>query len=298
MPLTFDQVEQSTALAGPVELFTFTSPTATWRRTSAPSDVTFGGNVYTAVPGGRDAIAIVDVAGDQSALAIDLIASDAIAQNFVNGVPPDSLLVTLVRYHPTYGVSLQFWSGYASAVSFKDRFASFRVPSLTFDALSLDVPSVCATRHCNNVLGDGQCTIAFTGSAFGTPFQITNKTIASISGDGKTIVLSGTLPDPVEVDDAGTTAPYSLFGTLIHTPTGAQRTIIGEASDGKTLTLMAQFQNGVASVGDAVTVRAGCARTIKHCLNRFNNVINFGGIPNLPPSNIFYVGLLAARYNS
>ena len=289
--MSFDTIDQSVQSATPVELYTFQSTTSTWYRTSYENDVTFGGHTYTAVPGGRDSISIVDMANDQAALAVDILATDAIAQNFVAGVPPDSLQITVTRYYPSYGVSLQFWQGYASSISFKGRFASFRVPNGTFDALSCDVPNVSATRHCNNVLYDAQCGITPAGSAFSMPFSVT-RTITSISADGRTIGLSSATPStPLN--------NYSVHGNLVHNSTGLQRSIIGEATNGLTVTLATQFPNSVLNIGDSITVQAGCDHTMSaSCSAKFNNAVNFGGIPNLPPSNIFDVGLLAARYGA
>jgi hypothetical protein len=49
-------------------------------------------------------------------------------------------------------------------------------------------------------------------------------------------------------------------------------------------------------VGDAVKVFAGCDLTLAQCKAKFSNVLNFGGMPHMPQSNLFRVGLTAARY--
>jgi uncharacterized phage protein (TIGR02218 family) len=45
------------------------------------------------------------------------------------------------------------------------------------------------------------------------------------------------------------------------------------------------------SIGDAVTIYAGCNRARSTCVNKFNNVINFGGFPWIPNKNPFEVGI-------
>ena len=73
---------------------------------------------------------------------------------------------------------------------------------------------------------------------------------------------------------------------------GKERRVV-IAQNGRRLTLSTPFIN--AQPGDTVTLLPGCNRTSVYCVNRFNNYVNFGGTPNVPPAN---PQLEAVRVNS
>jgi len=50
--------------------------------------------------------------------------------------------------------------------------------------------------------------------------------------------------------------------------------------------LMVDSIEGVTE-GSTVTLWPGCARTMNACLNKFNNLDNYGGLPFLPSKNPF-----------
>jgi uncharacterized phage protein (TIGR02218 family) len=54
--------------------------------------------------------------------------------------------------------------------------------------------------------------------------------------------------------------------------------------DGARLYLSAPFRTAPGS-GDTVTVRAGCDKKLTTCIEKFNNLVNFGGFPYVPTSN-------------
>lgn len=286
--VSFDDVETSAVSAKPVELIEFDCYPTSYLVTTNESDVTYSARVYSAVASSRDSIQIVDLLTDQVSLGIEMPASHPLVQQYVNGVPPQSLRVTVTRYYPAFGVALVFWpTSYVSSLSFSGRTATFRVPSQTNDSFSIDCPSVCATKLCNNVLYDAQCAVAKASFKVAT-------TITSISTDGKTIVLAATVPHPTLGYPNG--SAWSLHGELLHVASGATRTIIGEATDHKTLTIFTQFPNGLVTVGDSVDVYAGCDHTIATCDVKFSNGVNHGGHPYLPIGNIFYQGLTHVSY--
>jgi uncharacterized phage protein (TIGR02218 family) len=272
--VAFDDVEQSTQDGAPAELYTFVTPTITHRLTSFENDVVFGGQTYTAVPLARSTINVVDVATDQTEAVIELPASHTLAQTYANGIPVRQVEVTIVRYHPVWAVSLQIWNGFASGLSFKDDTAAFRVPSGTADALETDVPSVIAQRLCNHILYDDMCQIARAS------FQV-NTTINSISTDGRTITVNSV---------GAFTVDKLVHGEMLHNTSTERRTIT--VQNGSSLSIQCEYPRGVVSIGDAVTLFAGCDHTLDTCKAKFNNVLNFGGHPQLPKSNIFYIGVL------
>lgn len=55
------------------------------------------------------------------------------------------------------------------------------------------------------------------------------------------------------------------------------------------ITLMLPMPFEIA-VGDAYTITAGCNQSFENCKQRFNNVVNYRGFPNLPQSKIYRRG--------
>lgn len=290
---TFDTVERSQQDACPAELYDFVGPSKTWRLTTYESDVTYLGNVYSAVASARSNISTVDFSTDQTDITVQIPASHELAQTYVAGVPMRDLLVTVTRIHLPFMVVSQFWQGYASSLQMAQRMASFRVPSGTNDALVTDIPAVAAQRLCNHTLYDSRCTILR-----GAGYTVTT-TIASISTDGKTI--GSVLPVPAGTNDtlAGvvTLVPWSFTGEILHVASGERRTVVVENST-TSFQLQAAFPLSLIHAGDVIQIFAGCTKTMGQCSSpKFNNGVNHGGHPYMPSSNIFYVGLQGALYS-
>ena len=294
--MTYDSVERSISSAAPAELYEFVTPTQTFRLTSHETDVVFGGNTYTAVTGSRSNLVTADLKADPGELVVEIPAAHALAQTFANGVPPESVLATITRFHPPSGVSIQLWKGYVQGLSFKKSggegpMAAFPIPPKTADALAFDIPAWIASRICNNVLYDTNCTVSDADAA-----NFKNTTIASISSDGLIIGVTSLAGSNIGIGGR------AKGGYLKHTPTLEQRTIIDQippgtvGSPGLSLTIQCAFPTGSIHVGDAISVYRGCDHTLNTCVTDFSNGINFGGHPFLPPSNVFYVGLVLARY--
>jgi hypothetical protein len=283
--MTYDATERSIQDGTPAELFDIVTPATTFRITTHETDVVFGGNTYTAVTGSRSNLLVPDVQNTGEDLVFEIPAEHVLAQTYAAGMPPYQVLVTATRYHPVSGVGLQCWKGFALGLSFKKGgnegpMAAFVVPDGALSQLALDIPAFRASRGCQHVLYDTQCTISRADT---TRFKDT--TIASISADGLTITvtsLSGTTIG---------TAGRCIHGEIVHTPTGERRTITGQnPSPGTALTIQCAFPRNSLHVGDAVTVFRGCDHTLNTCETDFANALNFGGYPYLPPANIFYVG--------
>lgn len=278
--MSFNDFEQSIAASAPVELYTIVTPAATYRLTSFQSDIVFGGNVFIATPASRSGIHVVDMHNDSYDASLELPATHAVAMLYANGVPPRSVEVTIQRYQPSSGIAIQLWHGFVVQVTYRGRMATFRIPALTADALKMDCPSVLAQRMCNHVLYDGRCQI------LRADFDLA-ETITSISSDGKTIEV-GSMPGVV----GGVS--WALHGEILHIPSGERRTIVGVPT-ATSVAIDLEFPSGSLAVGHSVTIFAGCDHTIDQCKTKFNNVLNFGGMPSLPKTNVWYVGLVATK---
>jgi uncharacterized phage protein (TIGR02218 family) len=134
-----------------------------------------------------------------------------------------------------------------------------RVPSITDDAMKVRLPTVRAQRLCNHVLYDTQCRVDRSSFQFTTTI---------VSQSGATLVLSSA---------AGKPNQWATFGEVVLAATGERRNVLSQI--GTTFTISLSFVGLVG--GDTVTVFAGCNHNLFTCRDKFNNVINFGGMPHL-----------------
>lgn len=282
--MPFNDYEQSIQDSAPVELYTFTTPTTTYRLTSYHKDITFGGNTFTATPASRSSIHVVDLHNDHYDATVELPASHALIQSYANGVPPSTVSCLIQRYQPASGLAIQMWFGYVVALNFKGRMGSLRIPSGLADALMMDCPSVLAQRLCNHILYDTRC------GEDPDNFKVLT-TVAAISGDGRTI----TTVDPVPA--AINNVNWAEHGIMFNVAANEYRTIVGQPGNSLTqFAIQCEYPVGSIAIGNAIRIYAGCDHRVSTCRDKFDNVLKFGGHPDLPSSNIFYVGLLNAKF--
>ena len=92
--------------------------------------------------------------------------------------------------------------------------------------------------------------------------------------------------DLVVTEAAGLSAGYLIGGMIDYG--GVVKQIANHV--GADLTLKYPFkalEDAVAGGSVAVTVYPGCAKNFTTCKNKFNNLLNYGGAPWLPPKNVF-----------
>jgi uncharacterized phage protein (TIGR02218 family) len=208
-------------------------------------------------------------------LSIQFPRDNEFAQQFLGGVPEQITTVTVFRGHQTDGDGefRTYWKGrVASAsaegdtvsLSCENIFTSMRRPGLR-----ARYQKVC--RHALYSAGCGALEADFAESVTATAVAGTIVTVTGIA--------------PASAADGFFTA-----GTL-KTASGELRYITKH--EGSTLTLMyplASLSEEVneSSAGEAsVTIYPGCDHTRSTCVDKFDNVENFGGFPWLPSKNPF-----------
>ncbi len=138
------------------------------------------------------------------------------------------------------------------------------------------VPRMYFQRECNHQLYGPGCRLDKADFAF-------ESEIVSVNPAQKEIVILGR--------KSGEEASWFEAGLMAHDVTGMKLTI-GWAEDSgasdtklKMLTWSPEF-----APGQTLTAYAGCARTVAHCRDKFDNVANFGGFPTIPNRNIVING--------
>src|SRR3954469_11792514 len=266
MVTDFDDNERSVSQSRPIDLYTIVTPTETHRMTSNVVDVTYLGAVFTATTMSRGNLQTMDDPTGREFIVYLPITHPFVQRYVVYGVPEHQATVTIQRMQTVSGTTMQVWSGFADTMTITgsddgsgSHVAMLRVPSVIDDAMRRRLPVIAAQRLCNHVLYDAQCTVNRATAVSGGPFVIT-----SINGD--TITTSS----------LGGGSQY-VFGEVVHLATGQRRMVVGQASN--LLALSAAF--AVANVGDSVELAPGCDHSILTCRDKFSNVVNFGGHPQL-----------------
>ncbi len=251
----------------PTLLLEFTRGATTWRYAAADRDVVFDGNTYTAKP---FSCGPIRQTGDiqQDEFTITVPASLAFVTAFT-GLPPSERVQAVVRrFHRGDDDAAIRWSGKVNRVK---RVSSTKAEVIcdtmlaTFKRGGVRLPW---QRQCPHALYDVSCKVpkaAYANSAVVESMDGTTIVAAGLAVAGEGRLTGGfvewTTADGVKAWRAitahGTTAAALLGGTV-----GLE-------------------------VGDTVVAYPGCPRTTEGCVTFFNNLANYGGIPNLPSKSPF-----------
>lgn len=259
----------------PRELYQIVQSAAvTYRIASGDRDIVYDGHTYAADPVARTEVGISTSSGEfQVTLTLPL--KHALCQRYLAlGSPPRQIQVTMWRKQLRSGLVEQIWFGYITSLAFdsKDQIGKFVVPSRMNRAFGRYVPSLTVNQLCPHQLYDAQCQ-ASAGS-----FSVTT-TVAS--HDGRRVVVASVSPFN---DGLNTMFPQ---GDLTHVATGEVQTIFAQTDDVK-LDLQAVIPD--LKDGDMVIIRGGCAHDVITCHDKFNNMLNYGGQPQLPMVDLFLPG--------
>jgi hypothetical protein len=136
------------------------------------------------------------------------------------------------------------------------------------------VPRFSFQRTCNHVLGDAKtCKVNLASSTY-------TKTTTILELDRATKLVTVNL-------GTGISSDFFRGGKMIYQPTGETLSVLwsDKLGTGSKVRLALRTWNPALTVGEGVTVTAGCRRTTDDCHIKFNNSANFGGFPFVPNRN-------------
>jgi len=262
---TLDELEQSIESGQPVELYTFSIGAQQFRYTSSKGTVSFSGTDYIPLAMTRSS---ATQAREQrsTALRITLPTVSDPASLFIAVQPSSEMTVLIQRIQPDAvpaTSSIVMFDGYVSSVVFKDSITEFRC--IPFNELfTREIPRFQYQGLCNHILYDARCK-AVAGS-----FKHSG-TVLSVSGNQVQIqgLPAGSLP---------------FIGGYVEVPGGSeQRLIIDQA--GTTVTILMPFKEDI--LGGTIDAFQGCDHTAITCAQKFANILNYGGFPDVPTVNPF-----------
>lgn len=265
--MTYDARERSIQDGQPVEIYTFELPGETFRLTSHDQDVVFDGNTYTAATISRGNVSL-GVLGKARELVITIARNHPLASALRGGGIPTAAIVTIRRFHVGDAESRRLWHGRIKGTTSEGESMQIAVPDRMDEIFNVSLPVVTAQRSCSHRLGDRGCTLDLHAAGF-----VISPTVASVSGTA--LVVSSM---------SGKPTGWASLGKVKRLADGVERSILVQT--GATLTLDEPF--GVLLDGDALEVYAGCDLTLEGangCFAKFDNVVNFGGEPEMPIGN-------------
>lgn len=287
--------ERSASDGAPVELYEFTGAVATYRYTSGPASVVYGGNMYTPAAGLERGGISHGTDNASAGLEVRIASSSPLAQAYAVATPPTSLRLRIYRLQAVSGEAVTVWHADAVSISVRGAIATIRTSSLVGQALETQVPAAVVQTMCGHRLYSLQCGVDRAAYSHAT-------TVTEIDASGHLVTLDGL---------ASYSYPDDWFrgGEFERTSDGQRRTIVVQspAANRNVIRLFAPL--GQLSVGDAVTLWPGCnhvhhvrpirewprVEIVGHCQNRFDNVVNYGGHPFVPVSSPFATPLVQVR---
>lgn len=249
--------EATEVLTQPREVFEIVAAAETYLLASGVVAIEVDGQTYEASPIQRAGLTVSNSSGD-AALAVTIPTSHPLVERYVADGAPPSVTMTVRRHDAVLATTEIIWVGNVATMACNGNLATFTVPSRGAASRRRRLPVISASRSCAHVLYDDRCQVSRAANTLST-------TITSIAGRVVRVASIGGNPDQ-----------WARYGDI----TFAGQSMLVTDQVGVELTLRTSIP-GLA-IGDAVDLAAGCDHDIATCSSKFDNVVNFGGLPSMP----------------
>jgi len=264
--MTYAAIETSVQSGRPVELYEFLNGTEYFRYTSADGDVAYGGNTYIAVPIARGA---VEATSETARLALAITCARHLGVlDLFSLLPPATIVaVTVKRLHAGDGEAITLWMGRVLNVTFNNVSAEIHCESVYTSVKRVGLRRL-YQKGCPHVVYGPGCGLSRA------TFKTTT-TVSSISGTALTLAGVGAFADG-----------YFAGGYLEWESASGyfeRRAIRSQVGAVVTIGFPLPGIAAAATVG----LYPGCDHTLTTCIGKFNNRLNYGGMPHFPSKNPF-----------
>lgn len=265
--MTYAATETSIQSGRPVELYEFLNGATYYRYTSADSDVSYGGNTFTAAAIARDAI---EATSETARLALNLTCARSLpVLELFSVLPPDAVVsLTVRRLHAGDGEAITLWLGRVLNVTWKPAAAEIHCESVYTSLKRVGLRRL-YQKACPHALYGPGCNVSRAS-------VVATKTVASISG--AMLTLNGMVGTYVDGYFAGGYVEWER--TAGQFDRRAIRSQVGGV-------IAIGFPFPGITVSASVYIYPGCDHTISTCDTKFSNRRNFGGMPYFPTKNPF-----------
>lgn len=266
--MSFDNIEIGNDEGRPIFLYAFTLGAATWRYTSSDADVNVNGYRWVAQPISDNGVKLT---GDANSDAFEITAPSTIApaQMFIGTPPSQAIMVAVYHYHEEDNEAVLGYVGEVMQVNQPEPGKAIITCDTISASMQRDGLRLAWQRNCPYAVYD-QLTCKLDKVRFAI-----DATVFDIAGNTVSFTGMDELADGV------------LDGGLIeweHPARGTEYRAI-ETQIGNTCRMFG-LADGLY-YGLAVKAYPGCPRTTDACLNKFNNLDNYGGVPDIPGKSPF-----------
>jgi uncharacterized phage protein (TIGR02218 family) len=278
--VSYEVLEASVEDAAPIYRFLFVIGTDEYRYTTASYIVGDSNGTWEPLALTASSVTQTNELG-KNGLRLTVPRDSLIAQRFLGSTPDIATSLTIFRNHqPTDSNFDEFvyWKGRVASVEIsgdqvtlncEDIFTSMRRPGLRARY----------QRLCRHALYSQGCGVDQDNYAVPA-------TIVAVDGNRLTYSLETSSNIEIDSNNNNDVSADNFFSGGIIDIGGVKRQILLQGTD--TLELLSPFDDlDIDSVGREATLYPGCNRTTTVCLNRFDNLNNFGGFPYLPDRNPF-----------
>lgn len=259
--MSYTSREQSEHDGHPLELYRFTLGDRLWLYTSAAHEEAYGEDRYQPAFIRRGGFTRGGDAA-KSSMEIEVAAGNPVAALFRTGWLSGLLIVTIFRHHYEDSEFSVLWKGRVTGCKW-----SGSVAKLTSDS----VFTMFKRAGLRRVYQVG-CPHALFGPGCRLDVAAWENIAPVVDVVGNVVTLTGV---------AGFGPGYFIGGMLKF---GEDYRMIIDQND-NSLTLLDIISS--LAPGDSASIYPGCSRTMAACLNKFNNLDNYGGLPFLPSKNPF-----------
>lgn len=264
---TYATYEASVADGRPYHLYLFTDGTTSWRFSDRAAAWDDGSNTWAA-----SAISHGNILQSGDARRVDLSVtfpiSDTFARRFLGVRSQAGTTLTIYRGHEQVAETVAHWVGRVVSARAEGERITLRCESIQ-TSQKREGPGRAYSRICDHALyGDG-CTLSVAsfytaGTATARTGQV--YTVAAAAGEADGYYTGGIIK-------FGDTLGY------ITEHTGTSLTVAGRMPD-----LEAAIGGSPAA---SVSIAPGCDRRRETCIEKFNNLVNYGGFRDIPTDNPF-----------
>lgn len=261
--MSYTAQENSVASGRPVELYRFAIGAQRWTYSSGQTAVVYQSETYSPATIKRSGIEQGNEI-NRAGIEIMLPRDNPLASLFIASPPEGVVSVTIYRQHASDSAleTIVLWKGRVGGARLAGSELGLKCEPV---ATSLKRTGLRARYQliCRHALYSAGC------GALKDSFRV-DGTVAAVSGATVQVAVAASKPDGYFV------------GGMLESNDGA-RMIVGHA--GVNITLVAPMPS--LSAGMAVRLYAGCDHSTAICLDRFDNLVNYGGFPFIPVKNPF-----------
>lgn len=269
--MTYDDQESSTYLGQPQELYEFRNGELVWRFTSSDEAVVYLGEKFTPESIDRPPISESQEI-NKLALKLSVPSINPVAAMYQFYPPTSVTSVTIFRGHRGGEDTIVLWMGRILNVEILGESSE-----ILCEPISTSIRRLGLRKYYQR-----QCPHALYGPSCGVNKESHKSTFVVSGRTGLTINVTGLLS--VDQFAGGMVSWESAAGTQ-------WRFVTGNTSNSLQINFPVlpdddKYGRGLP-VGSTLSVYPGCQHTLTDCINKFNNLPNYGGFPFIPMLNPF-----------